>query len=430
MARTRNRVPKLSNKVERTTGRYYACYRDANGKHLRKRFTTDYETSQAEYTAWLETFYRDRSAQVHHELLTLAPGSWPAIMLDFLRVQRDRVRGNQEPKRAGSISIRSYADIERIHKNFLAWAKGQWGEDVVYQTPFARLMTQSAYEQMTSHLIHQGFGDAYVRRHKLQFWELARFAKHRPYEQRLDFDREDTRRYREFSHQRERWMPDKRLLCRILKPATIRERLWVWMGIGLGFGNQDIARCRPCNFDQETYDLRRGKTGLSRYGRMWPQVWSHLKEYLVEHPRPSDDLMFITRNGLPLVHERVKTKEELENGTRTHGPKPTPFVHVDSLFQAWKKLLDRADVRTEWKGGFYVLRSLGATIFAHRPGVGILDVRTFLGHGDSMMAEQYMQPLRPEIKPVIEWLTSVLDSPDLQAAFNSRLRKNRSRAQA
>jgi len=213
------------------------------------------------------------------------------------------------------------------------------------------------------------------------------------------------------------------MLQAVLRVADTRERLWVWLAIGLGFGNQDIARAKPRHFDQESYDMRRGKTGFERYGQMRLQVWAHLEDYLAKVPREPDELLFVTRNGLPLSYARTKTPQELAEGTRTHGPKAARAIYVNSLGQTWSKLLLKAGVKKEWKGGFYRLRSLGATVFGQRPGVSLLDVRTFLGHGDSRVAEIYMRPLRPEIKDVVRWCQKCLDSSDLKIALKTERKK-------
>ena len=80
----------------------------------------------------------------------------------------------------------------------------------------------------------------------------------------------------------------------------------------------------------------------------------------------------------------------------------------------WNKLKERAGL-TDWQEGFYLWRHLGATAYASRPGTGIAHLRTFLGHGKSNVADEYMKPLTPEIKDVVRWVNQMLDSDDLNA---------------
>ena len=50
---TRHRIPKLSDKPEPGTGRYYASYRSSNGTARRQRFTRDRMESQQMYRRWV-----------------------------------------------------------------------------------------------------------------------------------------------------------------------------------------------------------------------------------------------------------------------------------------------------------------------------------------------------------------------------------------
>jgi integrase len=160
--------------------------------------------------------------------------------------------------------------------------------------------------------------------------------------------------------------------------------------------------------------MRRSKTGLSRYGLMRPMVWLHFQEYLKKSPKEENELLFVTGKGNPVVWVRAKTEDEIKNGTSTSGPSQTPFKRCDSLSQAWNKLKERAGLK-DWKEGFYLWRHLGATAYASRPGTGIAQLRTFLGHGKSNVADEYMKPLTPEIKDVVRWVNQMLDSDDLNA---------------
>jgi integrase len=204
------------------------------------------------------------------------------------------------------------------------------------------------------------------------------------------------------------------MIRKILDAARDSERLWIWMGIGMGFGNDDLARARPIHFDQDSYDMRRGKTGLERYGTMRPMVWAHLERYLEANPRDESDLLFKTRTGRPLVWVEAKTEDELRNGTTTHGPSAMPYKRTDSVLQAFRKLKRRAGLE-DWREGFYVWRHVGATAYAAREDVGLAALRTFLGHGKSDVADQYMKPLTPQVKEVVEWVNKMLNSDDLDA---------------
>jgi integrase len=123
--------------------------------------------------------------------------------------------------------------------------------------------------------------------------------------------------------------------------------------------------------------------------------------------------MFTTKNGLPLVRQDVKSEDELLNGTRTRPPSKRLVKKTDVVTQHWQRLLLISGVK--WKQGFYALRHIGATAFAKRPGIGLIEIRSFLGHATSQMSDHYMKPLKPEYRPVIEWINWVLSSDDMMA---------------
>jgi len=142
----------------------------------------------------------------------------------------------------------------------------------------------------------------------------------------------------------------------------------IWLGIGLGFGQSDLAEARVEQIDEEFYDLRRAKTGIERYGKTPPLVWHKIQDYLQEHPRPEGGLLFMTRKGMPLVH-----------------------TGADSVQQWWHKLRKKVDESKETLGGFYILRHLGATEFGSRPRCSLEDMRRWLGHSiSSRVVDQYM----------------------------------------
>ena len=75
------------------------------------------------------------------------------------------------------------------------------------------------------------------------------------------------------------------------------------MAIGCGFGQRDLAAVRVGQVDKTSYDLRRGKTGIERYGDTpLPGLERQSKQYLKQTKRSTGDLMFITVKGCPLVH--------------------------------------------------------------------------------------------------------------------------------
>jgi integrase len=75
----------------------------------------------------------------------------------------------------------------------------------------------------------------------------------------------------------------------------------------------------------------------------------------------------------------------------------------------WDQLRTDADESKDTLGGFYMLRHLGATEYGSRESVSIGQVKRWLGHSaSSRVADQYMKPVSPEDKSVVEWVRAAL----------------------
>ena len=71
-------------------------------------------------------------------------------------------------------------------------------------------------------------------------------------------------------------------------------RPWSGRRLAVVLGNATWPRLRVGQFDQKGYDLRRGKTGVERYGETPPLVWKAMQAYLKETPRRKGDRLFVT----------------------------------------------------------------------------------------------------------------------------------------
>lgn len=186
-----------------------------------------------------------------------------------------------------------------------------------------------------------------------------------------------------------RKLPTLPQLKAVLKKCQARETAMVWLAIGCGFGQRDLAAIQVGQLNRKNYDLRRGKTGLDRCGDTPPLVWNVVNAYLKTVERKEGDLLFVTlRGGSPIVH-----------GT------------TDTVTAWWRKVRDGMGALGESLGGFYVLRHLGATEYGSREGTSIGDVKRWLGHSaSSQVADVYMKPVSPENRAVVEWVRKSLAS--------------------
>lgn len=188
-----------------------------------------------------------------------------------------------------------------------------------------------------------------------------------------------------------RTLPTLTQIKAVLHASDLPHKAMIWLAIGLGFGQRDIASVRVGQIDAQGYDLRRSKTGVERYGETPPLVWAYVSVCIRQHPRTKGDLLFRTRQGLPLVHERS-----------------------NAITQWWGKLRVQIGETTDTLGGFYTFRHLGATEFGSRPGCSIGDMRRWLGHNtSSQVADVYMRPVSPEDREVVTWVRKRLSSKTL-----------------
>jgi integrase len=406
----KRRIPKLSEHPEPITNRYYTSFRTVEGKTRRQRFTTDRKESEFLYHRWIVETY-DQSVQI----IAKSDGfeknnfekSLPVIANAYLNHEKQRIRSDASRRVRGTISIRVFDDYRRQVKDILQWCQ-EHCQEKLKEVSFSELMNENDYESMMFYFVKH-YSDSQVNKHRNRFWDIARFARREPFRSRLEFGRDDVRFFGGKEVRKKRQIPTIKIIQTILAKASIRERLWIWMGLGMGFGNDDLARVRPVHLSKENYDMRRGKTGFERYGVMRPMIWMHIKEYLSQYPRKEDELLFVTSKGSPIVWVRTKTEDELKEGNNN-----TPYKRGDNVARIWKKLKKDANV-TEWKEGFYIWRHLGATAYASRSDIGIAQLRTFLGHGKSDVADEYMKQLSPELTPIINWINRMLDSNDINA---------------
>jgi integrase len=171
-------------------------------------------------------------------------------------------------------------------------------------------------------------------------------------------------------------------LQKLLAAADLRGKTWIWLGIGLGLGPKDLSVIRVGQITKEAYDLRRAKTGVERYGETPPLVWALVKKYQAETKRPVGQLLFVTRNGEPLVHG---------------------LTNAVTLW--WERLRTAIEADKTTLSGFYTLRHLGATEFGSRPRASIGALKRWLGHSaSSEMADLYMRSVKPEYREVVHWV--------------------------
>jgi integrase len=315
----------------------------------------------------------------------VTPGSLLHVATDLLHFDQARTREDGSARTRGTIHSRVRLNRKKMLLDFLRFMKERHGQGCLTSMKLADL-TMSDVETYNQKIALAGYSQSQVSE-RLQMIHALIERAGRP----------------EFGHQMLQWNWDSRdvthgkpknetqllslpQLKRLLKASELREQTMIWMGIGLGFGPSDLSAVRVGDIDEETYDLRRGKTGIERYGETPKLVWNLINRYVKAAGRKPADLMFVTRTGKPVVHGRT-----------------------NSIQLWWDQLRTTIEESKESLAGFYMLRHTGATEYGSRSGISIGQVKRWLGHSaSSRVADQYMKPVSPEDKPVIEWVRNAL----------------------
>ncbi|MGA2231681.1 MAG: hypothetical protein ABSH22_12345 [Tepidisphaeraceae bacterium] len=357
------------------------------------------DTASEEYGNWLAEHLRGaphKSDKAKQEAMSaqpvasakIVPGSLLHVASNYLFFEEKRARKPGEARRPGTISPDVLAARRYDVKQFMKFINRRHGSGTAGTLSVIDLKMQDV-EEYNTELVRAGFSDALVNQ-RLQTVKaiIDRAGRLEHGEQVLgwNWDARDKLRGKARSA---RTLPTLAQLKAILDKCDARSRAIVWMGIGLGFGQGDISAVRAGQIDAKGYDLRRGKTGLERYGDTPPGAWKAIAEYLKEHPRETGELLYVTRKGQPLLHG-----------------------NCDAVHLWWRRLRESMKDLGETLGGFYVLRHLGATEFGSRKGCSISDMRRWLGHAaSSSVADVYMRPVAPEHREVVDWVRKHLLHP-------------------
>lgn len=396
MAKRRTkRIPKLTFTNSRGIG-WHVTYRDATtglprklplGVRERERETE----ARVRYQGWLASYIgsnglapqspKPAETKIRRSNMVGLSGSLLEIASALIEIERDRSRNEGEPRRRGSIAIATFRDRNKQIHDFLEFLNTQHGPGAVGRMRISDLSMDDV-EQYNQFIVKRGFSASQVAKRLQLVKAIIDRAGRKEHGRHVLAWNWDSRDVFHGTLAQERTLPTLPQLRRLLLAANRRERAMIWLGIGLGFGARDLAAIRVGQIVEDAYDLRRGKTGIERYGVTPRLVWLYVANHQREHRRPPGELLFMTRNGMPLVHGSS-----------------------NAVTQWWEKLRKKIEKKNESLPGFYTLRHLGATEFGSRPGTSIGEVRRWLGHAaSSHMADLYMRPVKPEYREIVNWI--------------------------
>lgn len=405
MAPRKKRIPELKFSDYRNTG-WHVNYRDpVTGTPRKQRFpeAATYEEALPLYHAWLSE-HLDEAAQpstrrgpgrpkrTHKRTPPVTEsvpsnaraGSLLVVGSDLISYWEARARQAGESRRKGTIAQRTYQTRKKHVDDFLAFLNKRYGPGAVARMKLADLQMADVEAYNKSVAGDYSESDVSTRMqvvHKL----IVRAGRKEHGHQVLGWNWE-SRDVEYGIPATPRTLPTLKQLKKVLLACGVREQALTWSAIGLGFGATDLAAMEPRCIDEQGYDLRRSKTRMERYGDTPPLVWKAIRRYLATNPRQPDQLMFATRNGLPLVHGRT-----------------------DSVRLWWDKLRTHIGETKDTLDNFYVLRHLGATEYGCRDGCSVGAMKRWLGHGaSSWVVDKYLRPVPPEHRRLINWVRQAL----------------------
>ncbi len=403
----KRRVPKLCFTKSQNIG-FYATFRDPTSGSPRKRVfgNIDREQAEREYAKWLTEFLNNepqairpkRSGQRRSSNRRVAvqtaiePGSLAQIADDFLtNVISAQERSDGDQRQRGTISRSTAAAHRRHTHDFLKFLNSRHGHAAIAWLQLSDIEMRDVEEYNRTLARDRGLSASEVsKRMQIVKRLIDRAGRPEHGSQVLTWNWNGRDKTYGRSKQQQR-LPSLAQLQAVLRESDARGQALVWTAIGLGMGPTDLSQLRLVHIDRESYDLRRSKTGIDRFGETPPLVWAYLKWHTTMENRQLDDLVFTTRSGHPLVHGKT---------------------NAISLW--WNKLRSRLGESNATLGGFYTLRHLGATEFGSRPGASIGEVKRWLGHSaSSTIADHYMKPVSPEYRPVVMWVRQRLQSDQL-----------------
>lgn len=392
----KKRIPRLCHTTTRGLG-WHVNYRDAEtGVAKKHRFAVETEAeAKVAYTQWLARHLagedahgaepKPRSARPSLAGSAIAPGSLVEVASALIRLMEASVREEGSLRARGTVARPVFVDRQKHIKDFLTFINKRHGKGTAARMRVEDL-PMTDVEFFNRHLVDKGYSASQVgKRMQMVKRIIDRAGRPEHGQQRLAWNW-DSRDIVHGKPSKRRVLPTVKQLEKLLAATDERGRAMIWLGIGLGFGAADLSVLRVGQIDTEAYDLRRGKTGIERFGTTPPLVWRIVSEHIEQHGRKEGELVFVTRDGLSLVHARS-----------------------NAVTQWWSKLRTRIGEKPDTLSGFYVLRHLGATEFGSRPGTSIAEMKRWLGHSAaSEMADVYMRPLPPENKAVVEWVRKKL----------------------
>ncbi len=277
----RARIPKLRFTESRGIG-WHVSYRDpATGTPRKHRFgiseRSREEEAVAAYHRWLGKHLNGDASKPQSAKKPMSPkavepasspivaptASQPGSVMDIasgLIISLEaRVRAPDERRRQGTIARRGFIDRRRHIRDFLAYLNKQHGKGTTSRMLLSEISLADV-EGYNRWVVSQGYSFAQVNgRMQMVKHIIDRAGRPEHGGQVLSWNW-DSRDVGHGKPVKVRPLPTRDQLRKVLAACDLRERTMIWMAIGLGFSQQDLATVLVGQIDRQSYDLRRSKT--------------------------------------------------------------------------------------------------------------------------------------------------------------------------
>lgn len=133
----------------------------------------------------------------------------------------------------------------------------------------------------------------------------------------------------------------------LVQAAGVPLKAMVLLGVNCAFGNSDVGTLplTAVDLDAGWVEFPRGKTGVERKAKLWPETVTALREALADRPTPKDKttekLVFVTKYGNPWADGGKAHAVTLEFGKLMKAVKVTrPGVNFYSLRHTFRTVAD------------------------------------------------------------------------------------------
>jgi len=357
----RNRTPKLRFTSWRGIG-WHVSYRDPATRSPRKHvFNIREREREAEarllYHAWVLEHMGGKNPNGHASRAALPPRSSSSKLLSgsvldvatgLIESERLRARTDDGLRRRGTIAAAGFRDRTKQIHDFLSFLNERHGPGAVTKLRIPDL-TMEDVESYNQAIVKRGLSASQVAK-RLQFVKAIIDRAGRPEHGRQILGWNWTRGMCSMVLRARTDFPDRGSIAATssrIRPsranddlAGARARLWSPRSRRNSRGADCVRPLRPPQ-DQN----RRRAVRVTP-----PIVWAYVSKYQALAKRPKGELLFLTRNGLPLVQSSS-----------------------NAVVQWWKKLRNRVKKPKEKLLSFYTLRHLGATEFGSRRVAHVLE---------------------------------------------------------